>query len=112
MTQAKPAGESLRQGYHFPGGIEQVSVYHARDIPHDLHTTQRTALSWLLRGPQRPAYLALLMGFSPGQRRGLDSHISNMTLRIGNLCEIDSDDPMTGPMVGLVTRDGRGIIGA
>ena len=105
MTQAKPAGESLRQGYHFPGGIEQVSVYHARDIPCDLHATQRTALSWLLRGPQRPAYLALLMGFSPGQRRGLDNHI-------GNLCEIDSDDPMTSPMVGLVTRDGRGIIGA
>lgn len=108
----RPDGAPRVEGYHMPKGAEPVNVYHARDIPADLHVTQRSALSWLLRGPQRPALLATLLGIPKAQRRGLDSHIGNMTFRVGNLCEIDSDDPLIGYQIGLVARDGASIIGA
>ena len=61
---------------------------------------------------QGPALLATLLGIPKAQRRGLDSHIGNMTFRVGNLCEIDSDDPLIGYQIGLVARDGASIIGA
>lgn len=111
VKRERPDGEPLRRGYHMPGGVVPVLVYHARDIPADLNMQQRNALSWLLTGPKRPAFLAKLAGIERSKRRMMDSHISNMTLRVANLCEIESDTDGEGPSIGLVTRDGRGIIG-
>ena len=106
----RPEGEPARRGYHMPG-IDPVNVYSHRDIPHGWDAKWRDTVGHLITGPKDKTRLATLLGFpmrGPASRHRasrVDTTLRAITDRVATLCEGRDGT------VGLVTPDGRGLIG-
>lgn len=98
-----PEAEPRRPDFY---AATAVDVYHARDIPRNLSGDGRKIIAALLTGPQDMYMLGLAIGGKATRYGRAFSLLPRLTGMVRNLCEDDAG------RIGLVTRDGAGIIGA
>lgn len=104
MNDRQPEADPRRAEFY--AAVDAVNVYHSRDVPPALSVDGRKIIAALLTGPKDMYMLGLAIGDRATRHGRAFSLLPRLTGLIRNLCEDDSG------RLGLVDRDGTGIIGA